>query len=115
MQPAVTLKKLQSKPAMNVLSLLWSDFHTSPWAGKLESADVHIVQAFEYKRAAACLAEAFAVDEVARYFTHTPDTAHWTSDQKWALHLSILEYIVYAHVLNGVVLSTGNFDCVALW
>ncbi|KAG9901568.1 hypothetical protein KCU94_g7872, partial [Aureobasidium melanogenum] len=32
----------------------------------------------EYKQAAQCLAEAFADDDVARYFTEVPDRAHWT-------------------------------------
>jgi hypothetical protein len=70
----------------------------------------------EYKQAAQCLAEAFAEDDVARYFTEVPDGAHWTKDQKWNLHVSILEYITYAHILNGLVLVAGpDYGCVALW
>lgn len=70
----------------------------------------------EYKEAAQCLAEAFADDDVARYFTHTPDREHWTEEQRWELHVSILEYIVYAHILKGVVLTAGpDYGCVALW
>ncbi|KAG9925596.1 hypothetical protein KCV05_g7486, partial [Aureobasidium melanogenum] len=59
----------------------------------------------EYKQAAQCLAEAFADDDVARYFTEVPDRAHWTEKQKWDLHVSILEYITYAHILKGLVLA----------
>ena len=70
----------------------------------------------EYKQAALSLAEAFADDDVCRYFTHTPDTAHWTEDQKWNLHVEIMEYITYAHILKGLVLAVGpNYGCVALW
>ncbi|GAB7355978.1 hypothetical protein MBLNU459_g6608t1 [Dothideomycetes sp. NU459] len=78
--------------------------------------EVRLVTPAEYKEAAQCLAEAFADDEVARYFTHTPDREHWTEEQRWELHVSILEYIVYAHILKGVVLTVGpNYGCVALW
>jgi len=81
-----------------------------------ESSDVRVVGMDEYKQAAQCLAEAFADDEVARYFTHTPDRKHWDDAQKWDLHVGILEYIVYAHVLKGLVLTSGpNYGCVALW
>lgn len=70
----------------------------------------------EYKQAALCLAEAFADDDVARYFTEVPDRAHWTEKQKWDLHVSILEYITYAHILKGLVLAAGpDYGCVALW
>jgi hypothetical protein len=70
----------------------------------------------EYKQAAQCLAEAFAEDDVARYFTEVPDGTHWTKEQKWNLHVSILEYITYAHILKGLVLAAGpDYGCVALW
>lgn len=70
----------------------------------------------EYKQAAACLADAFAEDDVARYFIEVPDRAHWTPEQKWDLHVSILEYITYAHILKGLVLAAGqDYGCVALW
>lgn len=77
---------------------------------------VRRVTVSEYKQAAQCLAEAFAKDEVARYFTHMPDTEHWTDAQKWKLHVEILEYITYAHILKGLVLTVGPaYGCVALW
>ena len=78
--------------------------------------DIRVLRPQEYKQAAQSLAEAFANDEVARYFTHTPDRIQWTEQQRWDLHVSILDYIVYAHILNGLVLSTGpDYGCVALW
>lgn len=85
------------------------------WTASLPMGDVRVVKASEYKQAAACLADAFAEDDVAQYFTHAPDTEHWTKEQKWDLHVSILEYIVYAHILKGVVLAAGDFESVALW
>lgn len=78
--------------------------------------DVRIVTKAEYKAAALCLAEAFVADDVARYFIDTPDQAHRSEADKWDLHLDIMEYIVYAHCLKGLVTTIGpNYDCVALW
>src|SRR6478752_7300907 len=48
---------------------------------------VRVVTIAEYKQAAACLAEAFAEDEVVRYPVDTPDRAHWTEQEKWDLHV----------------------------
>lgn len=76
---------------------------------------VRVVTTAEYKQAALCLAEAFNEDDVVRYFVDVPDLAHWTEEQKWALHLEILEYITYAHILKGLVTTAGNFEAVALW
>lgn len=77
--------------------------------------DIRVVTAAEYKEAALCLAEAFAQDDVARYFIDVPDRAHWTEQEKWDLHVEILEYVTYAHILKGLVTTVGNFDAVALW
>lgn len=80
------------------------------------AAGVRVLQLHEYKEAALCLAEAFKDDEVSKYFVDTPDRANWTEDQKWELHLKVMEYITYAHLLRGLVVSAGpNYDCVALW
>lgn len=76
---------------------------------------VRVVTAAEYKEAAACLAEAFAEDDVARYFIDVPDREHWSPDEKWALHVDILEYVTYAHILKGLVTTRGDFEAVALW
>jgi len=80
------------------------------------SSDLRVVTIDEYKEAAQCLAEAFADDEVARYFIDTAKTEHWSKEDKWNLHVSILEYAVSAHCLKGLVTTIGpNYDCVALW
>lgn len=78
--------------------------------------EVRILEKGEYKEAALCLAEAFIADDVALYFIDTPDRSHWSDADKWHLHLSIMEYVVYAHCLKGLVTTIGpNHDCVALW
>ncbi|KAF9694393.1 hypothetical protein EKO04_007385 [Ascochyta lentis] len=76
---------------------------------------VRLVTVDEYKQAAACLAEAFAEDDVARYFIDVPDREHWTDEEKWALHVEIMEYLTYAHILKGLVTTVGDFEAVALW
>jgi hypothetical protein len=76
---------------------------------------VRVVTAAEYKQAAECLAEAFGQDDVARYFVDVPDRVHWTEEEKWALHVEILEYVTYAHILKGLVTTVGDFEAVALW
>ena len=80
------------------------------------SSEVRALSLDEYKEAAASLAEAFAEDHTSLYFIETPDRAHWSSEQKWELHAQIMEYITYAHLLKGLVVSAGpNYDCVGLW
>ena len=77
---------------------------------------VRFVKKTEYKEAALCLAKAFKDDDVAMYFIETGDVSHWTYEKKWNLHVSILEYLVYGHILKGLVTTVGpNYDCVALW
>jgi GNAT superfamily N-acetyltransferase len=78
--------------------------------------EVRIVGIDEYEGAAQCLAEAFAVDEVARYFIDTDDMAHYSEEYKWNLHCDILKYITAAHCYKGIVTTTGpDYDAVALW
>lgn len=77
---------------------------------------VRILRTEEYKEAAQCLAEAFVNDGVVRYCIDTPDREHWSASQRWDLHLSILEYITYAHCLAGLATAVGpDYSCVALW
>ncbi|KAI6832194.1 hypothetical protein KC332_g3447 [Hortaea werneckii] len=77
---------------------------------------VRILQLHEWKAASLSLAEAFAEDHSCLYFLNTPDTAHWPASRKWQLHLRMMEYITYAHLLKGLVLSSGpNYSSIALW
>lgn len=77
---------------------------------------VRVLSTVEYKPAAQALAEAFAKDQVARYFIDTPDTTGWSEKQKWDLHLLAMEYVTYIHCIDGLVTTIGpGYDCVALW
>ena len=78
--------------------------------------EVRIVSIAEYEHAAMSLAEAFAVDEVARYFLDTDDMAAYTEEYKYKLHCDIMRYITAAHCYKGIVTTVGpNYDAVALW
>lgn len=80
------------------------------------NGDVRIVEPHEYREAAECLAEAFRDDKVVRYSIDTPDRMHLPEEERYAIHKQAMEYVTYAHCLNGLVLTTGdNYDCVALW
>jgi len=93
----------------------------SPAAGKGASTTGHhdgvrIVPPHEYKEAAACLAEAFRIDDIVRYAIDTPDRDHLSEEERFELHKAALEYVTYAHCLQGLVLTVGeDYDCVALW
>lgn len=94
-----------------------SPVHKKNAAAAADSADaVRVLTVADYKPAAYSIALAFWEDHSSRYFIDTPDRAHWTEKQKWDLHLKMMEYITYAHLLKGLVVSAGkNYDCVALW
>lgn len=77
---------------------------------------VRVLTVDDNKQAGYSLALSFWEDHSSRYFIDTPDTAHWSEQQKWDLHLRMMEYITYAHLLKGLVVSAGpDYDCVALW
>jgi hypothetical protein len=97
---------------------------SSPWTAntifneKLSHRNdkVRICGMEDYKACARTLAEAFYDDDVAFYFLDVPDNGGKTREQLWPLHLEVLEYIVCAHIHNGLVLSIGeNHEGVALW
>ena len=85
-------------------------------ASPSDLSEVRTFTISEYKAAAQCLAEAFATDEVARYFIDTEDMSSYSEEYKWKLHCDILCYAVAAHCYNGIVTTIGpNYDAVALW
>ena len=85
-------------------------------ASSSTNSEVRIVEPHEYKEAAACLAEAFRDDKIVRYAIDTPDRTHLTEDERYQMHKQSMEYVTYAHCLNGLVLTIGDdYDCVALW
>lgn len=116
-----TVSLLGTGPAVNAVgkeASLRQTFIASPSIPSTAGSGdvVRRVTISEYKQAALSLAKAFADDDVSRYFTHTPDRAHWSEAQRWQLHVEIMEYITYAHILKGLVLAIGpDFGCVALW
>lgn len=78
--------------------------------------EVRVLSISEYEQAAQCLAEAFAVDEVARYFIDTDDMVTYSEEYKYKMHCDILRYITAAHCYKGIVTTIGpNYDAVALW
>ena len=78
--------------------------------------EARTVAPHEYKEAAACLAEAFRLDNIVRYAIDTPDRTHQSEEERFELHKAAMEYVTYAHCLNGLVLTVGeNYDSVALW
>jgi hypothetical protein len=80
------------------------------------SEEVRVLGIAEYEQAAQSLAEAFAVDEVARYFIDTDDMAAYSDEYKWKLHVDILRYVTAAHCYKGIVTTIGpDYDAVALW
>jgi hypothetical protein len=121
--PHVACNFVETKPALKSATIRINDVPTSFRLVKQKPAatvppltdGIRVVTAAEYKQAAACLAEAFGEDVVARYFVDVPDREHWTAEEKWALHVEILEYVTYAHILKGLVTTVGDFEAVALW
>lgn len=77
---------------------------------------VRTVKLSEYREAAQCLAEAFRDDDVANYFVRTGERKKRSDQQYWKLHVYILECLVRAHIMKGLVTTIGpGYDCVALW
>lgn len=70
----------------------------------------------EYLGAGLTLAQAFEDDQLARYFVDTPDRSHWTKEEKWDLHLNIMQCLTFAHCIRGLVTTVGeDYGSVALW
>jgi ribosomal protein S18 acetylase RimI-like enzyme len=110
---ATMLGELNQEPK---LDLKGSDSPPLSTTSSGTSYPVRVVPLSEYKEAAACLADAFAVDEVARYLVDMQDTVHHTEAEKWANHVKILEYMTAAHCISALVTTCGpDYDAVALW
>ena len=104
------------KPTMSSPTITEVDTAVRNHDAPAANSGARILELHEWKEAALGLAEAFVDDEVSNYFLNTPERATWTKEQKWELHVKIMEYITYAHLLRGLVVSAGpNYDCVALW
>jgi len=85
--------------------------------------EIQRVDLKDYQRAAETLAEAFGEDPVSMYFCRHPHTLSKQQVQQRNRYRGLLnrssrdmmEYIVYAHLLNGQVYQIGDFGAVALW
>ncbi|KFZ10429.1 hypothetical protein V502_08123 [Pseudogymnoascus sp. VKM F-4520 (FW-2644)] len=81
-----------------------------------DNETVRVIGISEYLGAAECLAKAFGVDTLCRYFVDADDTKEYSEERKWKLHSDILHYMVAAHCYQGFVTTIGpNYDAVALW
>ncbi|KAI9842514.1 MAG: hypothetical protein M1837_007108 [Sclerophora amabilis] len=77
--------------------------------------EVRVVARSEYREAAAALAEAFENDPTSRYPIYTKDMEKYSDEYKHKLHVRIMEYVVTAHILKGLVTTVGpNYSSVAL-
>lgn len=82
----------------------------------MPDSQVRTVDISEYKAAALSLAHAFKDDEVSMYFIETEEVKHCSGKEKWDLHVNVMECLVHAHILKGLVTTVGpNYDSVALW
>jgi GNAT superfamily N-acetyltransferase len=69
----------------------------------------------EHREAALSLAQAFASDDLARYLVGAEDPA-LDDLALWHLHVNIMDYVVSAHCLEGLVTTIGgDHEGVALW
>jgi len=112
---SISIVSTKSQAKQPILSTQAIDTSTT---AKLANPDeqVRTVGIHEYKEAALSLAESFKYDHTTEYFCNCPDTVHWSEAQKWDLHVSMMEYITYAHCLKGLVTTVGpNYGAVALW
>ncbi|KAF5092417.1 hypothetical protein D0Z03_002866 [Geotrichum reessii] len=73
---------------------------------------VRKVELHEWRRATEALADAFEADPVAQYLTTCDGN---TAEQARALDLKVFEYIIYAHLLRGMVLEIDDFQGIACW
>ena len=88
---------------------------------------VQRVELKDYKRAAQTLADAFCEDPVTLYFCRHPHTLSKDQVQQRNEYIlssivkfnvpcrDMMDYITYAHILNGLVYQIGDFGAVALW
>lgn len=113
--PSATMEKTTSAVATQSST---SMSQSSASTANLPQVDgqVRVLNLSEYKQAALSLAEAFQDDEVAVYPINTPDRQGWSTKQKWDLHIHVMECLVRAHIMRGLVTCTGpNYDCIAMW
>jgi len=91
------------------------EFNRSLVPAKWEDS-VRVIGMSECKEAGLSLAHSFAADDLAQYLLNSDDMADMSAEDKWKLHVDIMQYTVAATALCGVVTTIGpDYDGVALW
>ncbi|ODQ63618.1 hypothetical protein NADFUDRAFT_84257 [Nadsonia fulvescens var. elongata DSM 6958] len=92
---------------MSAIKTIETQSKTAPNNQVVRRVEIH-----EYKRACEALAEAFEADDSSEYLCFCDGR---TKEEAAAFDIKIFEYIVYAHLLDGLVLTIGDFESVACW
>ncbi|KAI9752328.1 MAG: proteasome regulatory particle base subunit [Chaenotheca gracillima] len=104
---------MASKAAVTLISK--EEYAPPKQSGPVGTTDVRIVTPSEYREAAVSLARAFEHDPTSRYPLYTKDMEEYSDEYKYQLHASILECLVYAYTLSGLVTTVGpDYASVAL-
>lgn len=62
------------------------------------------------------LAHSFASDALSQYLLDGDDLATYSDEQKWKLHVILMNTVVTSHVLGGCVTTIGpDHDALAVW
>lgn len=62
------------------------------------------------------LAHSFAADALSQYLLDGDDLASYSDEQKWKLHVVIMNTVVTSHILGGCVTTIGpDHDALAVW
>lgn len=62
------------------------------------------------------LAHAFATDALSHYLLDGDDLATYSEEQKWKLHVVLMNTVVASHILGGSVTTIGpDHDALAVW
>ena len=77
---------------------------------------VREVKLDECEAAGRSLAHSFAADALSQYLLDGDDMAAYTEEQKWKLHVILMNTVVASHILAGSVTTIGpDHDALAVW
>jgi len=77
---------------------------------------VREVKLDECEAAGRSLAHSFAADPLSQYLLDGDDMAAYTEEQKWKLHVILMNTVVASHILAGCVTTIGSdHDALAVW
>lgn len=70
----------------------------------------------ECEAAGRSLAHAFAADSLSHYLLDGEDLDAYSDEQKWKLHVVLMNTVVTSHILGGCVTTIGpDHDALAVW